>query len=198
MNYCSSCGGRLELRVPPGDSRERHVCTRCGEIHYQNPKLVTGCIPEYEDGRLLLCRRAIEPRYGLWTLPAGFMENGESCQEGAARETWEEAKARVEILQLYTTFNLPHIDQVYLLFRGRLADARFAPGEESLEVALFREEEIPWDELAFAVVRETLRLYFEDRRQGRFVPRVGDILRDPHSPGRFYMNLMDDKGRGFN
>jgi len=192
MKYCSSCGGILELRVPPGDSRERHVCTRCGEIHYQNPKLVTGCIPEHEDGRILLCRRAIEPRHGLWTLPAGFMENGESCQEGAARETLEEANARVEILQLYTTFNLPHIDQVYLLFRGRLADARFSPGEESLEVALFREEEIPWEELAFAVVRETLRLYFEDRRRGLYVPRVGDIHWRPGNPGEYEATLLEE------
>ncbi len=175
MKFCTACGGPLTLRVPPGDSRQRHVCTRCGRIHYLNPKLVTGCIPESDDGRILLCRRAIEPRHGLWTLPAGFMENGESCQQGAARETLEEANARVEILQLYTTFNLPHIDQVYLLFRGRLLDGGFSPGEESLEVDLFNEAEIPWDQLAFAVVRETLRFYYQDRRQGRYQPRVGDI-----------------------
>ncbi len=189
MRYCTRCGGPLVLCVPPGDTRERHVCSRCGEIHYLNPKVVTGCIPEHGDGRILLCRRAIEPRCGLWTLPAGFMENGESCQEGAARETLEEANARVEILQLYTTFNLPHIDQVYLLFRGRLLDDAFSPGDESLEVALFEESAIPWDDLAFNVVRETLRLYFEDRRNGAYVPRVGDIRRSPD--GNYFVTLLE-------
>ena len=118
MKFCSSCGNTVELQVPKGDSKARHVCNVCGEIHYQNPKIVTGCIPEWQD-KILLCRRAIQPRLGLWTLPAGFMENAESAQEGAARETLEEANARVEVQQLYTTFNLPHINQVYLLFRGQ-------------------------------------------------------------------------------
>ncbi|RTZ81261.1 MAG: NUDIX hydrolase [Gammaproteobacteria bacterium] len=189
MNYCSSCGGGLEQRVPAGDNRPRHVCTRCGEIHYQNPKIVTGCIPEW-GGQVLLCRRAIEPRQGLWTLPAGFMENGESCQEGAARETLEEANAQVRILQLYTTFNLPYIDQVYLLFRGELLAPDFSPGEESLEVALFREEEIPWEELAFAVVRETLKLYFADRRRGTYQPRVGDIHWSQHRPRDYQVHIL--------
>ena len=190
MNYCGNCGARVKLSVPPGDNRPRHVCTRCGEIHYLNPKMVTGCIPTWED-RVLLCRRAIEPRYGLWTLPAGFMENGESCQEGAARETLEEANARVRIRQLYTTFNLPHIDQVYLLFRGELLDLDFSPGEESLEVELFREEEIPWEELAFAVVKETLKLYFADRRSGSYVPRVGDIRWTSDGPRRYEVALLE-------
>ena len=190
MRYCSSCGGDLAQKVPVGDNRPRHVCTRCGEIHYLNPKMVTGCIPTWED-RVLLCRRAIEPRYGLWTLPAGFMENGESCQEGAARETLEEANARVRIRQLYTTFNLPHIDQVYLLFRGELLDLDFSPGEESLEVELFREEEIPWEELAFAVVKETLKLYFADRRSGSYVPRVGDIRWTSDRPRRYEVVLLE-------
>ena len=194
MKFCTTCGGPLVLQVPPGDSRRRHVCSRCGEIHYLNPKLVTGCIPESDDGRILLCRRAIEPRYGLWTLPAGFMENGESCQEGAARETLEEANARVEILQLYTTFNLPHIDQVYLLFRGRLLEGGFSPGEESLEVDLFDEADIPWNELAFAVVRETLRLYFEDRRRGVYQPRVGDIRWRSGQPGDYETTLLHPSG----
>jgi ADP-ribose pyrophosphatase YjhB (NUDIX family) len=190
MNYCTVCGSPLERRVPPGDSRERYVCTRCGEIHYQNPKMVTGCIPESEDGRILLCRRAIEPRHGLWTLPAGFMENGESSQQGAARETLEEANARVKILQLYTTFNLPDIDQVYLLFRGRLLSPDFSPGAESLEVALFDEAGIPWDELAFAVVRETLKLYFADRRRGIYQPRVGDIYWGAKRPGDYEVRFL--------
>ncbi len=189
LNYCSKCGARVEISVPPGDNRPRHVCTRCGEIHYQNPKIVTGCIPAWGD-QVLLCRRAIEPRHGLWTLPAGFMENGESCQEGAARETLEEANARVRILQLYTTFNLPHIDQVYLLFRGELLAPDFSPGEESLEAALFREEEIPWEELAFAVVRETLKLYFTDRRHGVYQPRVGDIHWTRHRPRDYQVSIL--------
>lgn len=160
------------------------MCSECGEIHYQNPKIVTGCIPEWED-RVLLCRRAIEPRHGYWTLPAGFMENGESTQQGAARETMEEANARVRILQLYATFNLPQIDQVYLFFRGQMLDMNFSPGEESLETGLYKESEIPWNDLAFSVVRETLLHYFSDRKGGEFVPRVGDIHRLP-GVGRGY------------
>jgi ADP-ribose pyrophosphatase YjhB (NUDIX family) len=166
MNFCSHCGQPVTLRIPDGDTLPRHVCDACGTIHYQNPKIVTGCIPEWED-KLLLCRRAIEPRHGLWTLPAGFMENGETTAEGAARETLEEALARVEIDRLYALFNIPHINQVYLMFRARLLDLNFAPGPESLEVALFREDEIPWRELAFPVVKETLERYFRDRARGQ-------------------------------
>ncbi|WP_456406283.1 NUDIX hydrolase [Thiolapillus sp.] len=190
MKFCSSCGAGVALRVPPGDNRQRFVCTACGEIHYQNPKLVTGCIPEWEDA-VLLCRRAIEPRYGLWTLPAGFMENEESAQQGAIRETLEEANARVQVEQLYTTFNLPHISQVYLLFRGRLTNLDFSPGEESLEVALFREQEIPWDELAFPVIYETLKFYFQDRKQGVFLPRVGDIHWRSRELGKYSVSMLE-------
>lgn len=174
MKFCSNCGNKVDLQVPQGDSRLRHVCIDCGEIHYQNPKIVTGSIPEWEDS-ILLCRRAIEPRSGYWTLPAGFMENEESAQGGAARETLEEANARIEVEQLFTTFNLPHINQVYMLFRGRLLDLDFSPGAESLEVELFRESQIPWDELAFPVIAETLKLYFADRHRGEFSHRTGDI-----------------------
>lgn len=176
MKYCSECGSRVELLVPDGEDRPRYVCGACGTIHYQNPKIVVGCIPEWED-RILLCRRAIEPRYGLWTLPAGFMENGETSQQGAARETLEEAGARVDVGELYALFNLPHIDQIYLLFRSRLLDPDFAPGEESLEVELFTESEIPWDAIAFPVVKETLGLYFRDRRNGDLALRSGHIVR---------------------
>jgi len=175
--------------VPPGDTHPRHVCSRCGEIHYLNPKIVTGCIPIWED-KVLLCRRAIEPRSGYWTLPAGFMENGESTQEGAVRETLEEANARVRIQGLYTLFNLPHIDQVYLLFRGQLLDLDFSPGPESSEVALFAEGEIPWEALAFPVVKETLEFYFDDRRKGRFHSRVGDIHRGTGGLGDYRMRLL--------
>jgi ADP-ribose pyrophosphatase YjhB (NUDIX family) len=162
-------------------------------IHYQNPKIVVGCIPVWED-KVLLCRRAIEPRYGLWTVPAGFMENGETSQQGAARETQEEACAQVEVESLYTLFNLPHINQVYLLFRSRLLDLDFAPGEESLEVGLYEEADIPWDEIAFPVVKETLRLYFRDRESGRFPLRGGTIERLPGEGRRFRILLDEDVG----
>jgi ADP-ribose pyrophosphatase YjhB (NUDIX family) len=176
MKYCSHCGAPVSHRIPSGDNRHRYVCDHCGSIHYQNPRMVVGCLPEWQD-RVLLCRRAIEPRYGLWTLPAGFMENGETTAEGAVRETLEEAGARVEIIDLYTLINVPDIDQVYLLFRARLLDTDFAAGEESLEVALFDEAGIPWDQLAFRTVHTTLRHYFEDRRSGQFPLHCGDLDR---------------------
>ncbi len=175
MKYCSRCAGPVAIEVPPGEDRPRHVCRRCGRIHYQNPRIVTGCLAEHE-GRVLLCRRAIEPRHGLWTLPAGFMELGESVLEAALRETEEEARARVEVAGLYTLFNLPDIGQVYMMFRGALLDQEWGPGPESLEVALFAESEIPWGELAFSTIHHTLELYFEDRRRGHFPFRMGDIL----------------------
>ncbi len=174
MKFCSECGSAVALRVPEGDHLPRHVCHGCGTIHYQNPKMVVGCIAEWED-KVLLCRRAIEPKYGLWTLPAGFMENGETTLEGAARETWEEAGARIEIGSLYTLFNLPHINQVYLMFRARLLDLDFQSGIESLETRLFTEAEIPWDEIAFRTVRATLEQYFNDRRTDSFAFHFGDI-----------------------
>lgn len=185
MNYCSRCGGKVALRVPAGDNRPRYVCPVCNTIHYSNPKIIAGCIPAWGD-QVLLCRRAIEPRAGLWTLPAGFMESGETTPVAALRETLEEAHARVEIEALYSVFNLPHIDQVYMLFRARLCDLDFAPGAESLEVALFGEAEIPWDRLAFPVVRETLRMYFRDRAQGVFPLHVGDIERLPGAGAASY------------
>lgn len=178
MNYCSHCGAQVELTTPPGDHRLRHICNVCNTIHYVNPKMVVGTIPEWED-KVLLCRRAIEPRYGLWTLPAGFMENNETTTQGAMRETDEEAHARVEIIGLYSLYNIPHISQVHLFFRSRLLDLDFKPGTESLEVALFSEAEIPWDELAFSSVRNTLRHFFDDRQRGVFELHVGDISPAP-------------------
>ena len=190
MNYCSQCGAEIRVSVPEGDNRPRHICISCGEIHYQNPKIVVGCIPVWED-KILLCRRAIEPRYGLWTVPAGFMENGETSQQGAARETQEEACAQVDVEGLYTLFNLPHINQVYLLFRSRLLNPEFAAGAESLEVDLFEEHQIPWDKIAFPVVKETLRLYFADRERGRFPLREGTIERLP-GEGRRFRVVLDE------
>lgn len=175
MKFCSACGAPVELRQPPDDNRPRHVCTLCATIHYQNPKLIVGAIPEWEDGRILLCRRAIEPRHGLWTLPAGFMENGETTAEAAMRETLEEANARIAIGELYSMYNLPYINQVQLLFRSRLVDLEFSPGTESLEVELFEEQDIPWDELAFRPVRLTLQHYFADRKTGNFQFRIGNL-----------------------
>ncbi|MBK7660102.1 MAG: NUDIX hydrolase [Betaproteobacteria bacterium] len=175
MTHCNVCGTAVETKIPPGDTHSRAVCPACGHIQYQNPKPVVGSVPEWEDGRILLCRRAIDPRHGKWTLPAGFMENGETAAEGAAREALEQANARVQVGELYTFYSLPHISQLYVFFRARLVDLDFSPGEESLEVRLFAESEIPWDELAFASVTRTLEHYFADRKAGRFVARAGDI-----------------------
>ena len=174
MKFCSNCGAAVQLRVPAGDTLPRHVCDACHTIHYQNPRMVVGCIPEWED-RILLCRRAIEPRRGLWTVPAGYMENGETTFQGALRETLEEANARVEIGPLYALYNIPHINQVYILFRGRLLDLDVSPGAETLEVRLFDENEIPWDGIAFASVRNTLTHYYQDRRDGGFQFHFGTI-----------------------
>ena len=179
MKYCSTCGKDVALEIPSGDDRHRYVCKHCDTIHYQNPRIITGCLPLYED-KVLLCKRAIEPRHGFWTLPAGFMENGETTTDGALRESWEEAKATIHIDGLYTLFNLPHINQVYLFYRGQLANLNFGPGIESLAVNLFTEEEIPWDELAFPVVNRTLKLFFADRKHGNFPLHSEDIIR--HRP----------------
>ncbi|MEN8107387.1 MAG: NUDIX hydrolase [Pseudomonadota bacterium] len=178
MIYCSSCGARVVEKIPSGDDRLRFVCETCTTIHYQNPKIVAGCIPEW-NGRLLLCRRAIEPRHGLWTLPAGFMENRESIEEAAVRETWEEARAQVEDMALYGVFSIPYISQVYMMFRARLRSEEFAPGPESLEVRLFKEDEIPWDELAFPVVKLTLQNYFRDIHGDAFPVHVENVIHHP-------------------
>ena len=178
MNYCSNCAAPVAERVPDGDNRLRHVCDACGVIHYVNPKIVAGCLPVWED-KVLMCRRAIEPRSGLWTLPAGFMELGETTQAAAARETLEEAQAQVEIQDLYCYLNIPRINQVYVLFLGRMLTPDFAPGEESLEVALLEEDQIPWDQIAFASMDVTLRHFFEDRRNGQFITRVVDLDHRP-------------------
>ena len=181
MKFCSNCGSSVTFKVPPGDSLPRYVCDACNTIHYQNPKIIVGCIPEWHE-RILLCRRAIEPRYGLWTVPAGFMENGETTQQGAVRETLEEANARVDVPELYTMISLPQINQVYVMFRARLADLDFGPGTESLEVRLFDEADIPWETLAFRTITRTLRNYFLDRKQGAFPVRVSSLERRPPLP----------------
>ena len=174
VKYCTQCGSKVTEKVPEGDVRVRFICEQCHFVHYQNPKIVTGCIVEWEQ-KILLCRRAINPRHGLWTVPAGFMENGETTYQGAMRETLEEANARVELLGPYLTINLPKISQVYLLFRARLLDLDFSPGIESLETVLFDETDIPWEQLAFPTVAASLRYYFADRSAGHFIPRMADI-----------------------
>ena len=175
MNYCSNCGQVVKYVTPPGDDRPRYCCEFCGVIHYQNPTMVVGCIPEAED-KILLCRRAIEPCYGKWTLPAGYLENGETLSEGAEREALEEARAKIEDLKPYALYNICYVNQVYFMFRARLVDENFCPGSESIEVRLFSKDEIPWDELAFRVMQETLRKYYIDRPKGLFPFYIGDIL----------------------
>jgi ADP-ribose pyrophosphatase YjhB (NUDIX family) len=164
----------VALKIPEGDDRERFVCTACELIHYSNPRVIVGCLPVHE-GRVLLCKRAIEPRRNYWTLPAGFMENGETTPQGAARETWEEARARVSKLELYRIFDVPYISQVYMFYRCQLEQGVFGVGPESLASALYGEQDLPWEEIAFPVVRETLREFFRDARAGHFPVRVSAI-----------------------
>ena len=169
MKFCSQCGHEVALTVPEGDTLPRHVCGHCGTIHYENPKVVVGCVPEYE-GRILICKRAIEPRLGYWTIPAGFMENGETLQEGAARETLEEAEAQVEVGELFAIVDVVRAQQVHMLFRARMLNERYGAGDESLEVRLIEPNDIPWEDIAFASVRFGLEAWLEDRRTGR--PRL--------------------------
>ncbi|MEO0444244.1 MAG: NUDIX hydrolase [Pseudomonadota bacterium] len=178
MKFCSYCGSSVSFSIPQGDNRHRYVCDNheCGAIHYQNPRIITGCLPIYEE-QILLCKRAIEPRYGYWTLPAGFMENGESTEEGAIRESWEEANATLDIEHLYTLFNLPYINQVYFFYKARLTDLKFDISEESLEVKLFTEDDIPWDQLAFPVVDKTLKYYCEDNKNNHFPFRTETLYK---------------------
>jgi len=167
ISYCTRCGAGVSFIIPAGDSLPRHVCTACGHVHYENPRLVVGCVAEYA-GQILLCRRAIEPRLGFWTLPAGFMENGESSAAAARREAWEEARARIIIDAPFAMISVAHINQVHLFYRGRLAAPEYAVGEESLEVALFAPAAIPWTELSFRSVTLCLERYLADRRQGHY------------------------------
>lgn len=174
IKHCRLCGAPAAYRVPADDNRERAICTACGEIHYENPINVVGTVPVWEQ-RVLLCKRNIEPRRGLWTLPAGFLELGETTEEGARRETDEEAGARIELQGLFTVLNVVHAGQVHFFYRAQLLDDRFDPGPESMEARLFAEHEVPWDQIAFRTVRETLVHFFADRTQGRFGLHVGDI-----------------------
>ncbi|MCC7463060.1 MAG: NUDIX hydrolase [Gammaproteobacteria bacterium] len=165
MKYCPNCGHALAVLVPTGDNRPRAVCSGCGAIHYQNPRVIVGCVPEWQ-GRILLCRRAIEPRRGYWTIPAGFLENGESLQAGAARESLEEACAHVEIGSLLAVVNVLYAEQVHVMFRARMLAPDYATSVESLEVGLIEAATIPWNDIAFPSVRFALQHYLADRDCG--------------------------------
>ena len=174
FKHCKTCGSAVIYQIPADDNRDRATCTACGQVHYENPLNVVGTVPAWEDA-VLLCRRNIEPRYGLWTLPAGFLELGETIAEGAVRETIEEAGAHIELEGLYTVLNVVRVGQVHFFYRARLLDTEFAPGPETIEAQLFREAEVPWEMLAFRTVRETLRRYFDDRRRGEFGVHCADV-----------------------
>ena len=186
MNYCSACGNPVSQKVPEGDNMLRFVCASCTVIHYHNPKIVAGCIPEWHD-RILLCRRAIEPKSGLWTFPAGFMEIGESTEQAATRETVEEAQAEVDLTGLHSVLSLPHIGQVYLVFVGKMRSERFGAGYESLEARLFHPSEIPWEDIAFTVVKEALRCYADDLAKGEMRLHVATI------PGSLAKPTQEDR-----
>jgi len=177
MKFCSRCGGPIAQRVPDGDNRQRAVCQQCDHIHYENPRVVVGCLVEH-DGRVLMCKRAIEPRRGYWTLPAGFLELGESMAEGATRETHEEAGASVEIIAPYTHLDIPSIGQIYMFYRARMRTEAYAAGPESLEVEWMTPQQLPWDDLAFSVVRETLRLWVDELGNDRYAIHRGTVARD--------------------
>jgi ADP-ribose pyrophosphatase YjhB (NUDIX family) len=178
IRFCTQCGGNVQPAIPADDDRSRCVCQTCGFVHYQNPKIVVGCIPTWQD-RILLGKRSIDPRQGKWTLPAGYLENGETVTEGARRETVEEVQAEVGDLIPYALYNMPQIAQVYLMFRAPMLNDRCGAGSETLEVRLFEESEIPWDNIAFKVIRETLRRFIADRAGNTFSFHIGDIYFNP-------------------
>ncbi len=183
MNYCSECGQpSIKFEIPDGDNRPRHVCVQCKHIFYQNPRCVCGTIPVFKQ-QVLLCKRAIEPRYGYWTLPAGFMENGETTFDAAIRETYEEAQANVNISSLYSLIDLPDINQIHFFFAAQLSIPAFSSGTESLEVALFNQQDIPWADLAFKSVEQTLHWYFEDQYLAQLPLRTATLRQSRWQPG---------------
>lgn len=182
--FCNVCGQPVEFRVPADDHIARHLCPQCGHIQYLNPKVIVGIIPEWEDGRILMCRRNIQPRLGLWTFPAGFLELGETSGQGAAREALEEAQADVEPLELLAVIGVPYVSQVYLIHRGRLRAPHHGPTMESSEVQLMREDEIPWDDIAFPTIWHGLKFFFADRSQGAYGTHTMDLQFRPRPPVR--------------
>ena len=179
LNFCSACGHAVETKVPEGDHAPRQVCTSCHTVHYLNPKVIVGVIPEAPDGRILLCRRNIEPRLGYWTYPAGFMEMGETSADGAAREGFEESEAEIAVDDLCALINVPYVNQMHLAYRGRLIGEHFAPTPESSEVRLFSEEEIPWEEIAFPTIYQSLKFFLADRKEGLRDFHALDLMRRP-------------------
>jgi len=177
MKFCGDCGSKVEKRIPEGDNLERDCCTKCDSIHYSNPRVIVGTVPIKGD-KVLLCKRAIQPRYGLWTLPAGFLENGETIEEGAFRETKEETNTEVKMGKLYAIFNIPQINQVYMLHLAEVVNEDYSKTSESLEVEFFGESDIPWDELAFPFVPTTLKNYFKDRKRDEY-PLTTQIIERP-------------------
>lgn len=174
MNFCSNCGKAVTFQAVEGDTKMRYVCNSCETIHYQNPNVVVGCLPIWED-KVLLAKRSIEPRIGFWNVPGGYLENGETVAQGAVREVFEEACIKVEVIQLLTVFSIPHINQVYMHFLAQMPDLKFSPGIESLEVELFEEDTIPWEDIAFHSSVFTLKSYFKNRINGTDEVHVKDF-----------------------
>ncbi len=191
-HFCNVCGHKVDYRVPEGDHLPRHICPSCGHIQYFNPRIIVGCIPEWEDGRILLCKRDIEPRRGLWTFPAGFMELGETTAEGAARESREEAEADVEMGSLVAVINVPYVSQLYMIHRGRLRTPHHAVTPESSETRLVWEQDVPWDQIAFPTVYHALKFFFADRAAGREEIHTLDLARRPRDPGQRELSTGDD------
>lgn len=181
MKYCSDCGTAVEQKIPPGDHLPRAVCPACGTVHYRNPKVIVGCIPEWGE-QVLMCKRAIEPRLGLWTFPAGFLEQHESSGQGAAREALEESRAEVEIGPLFVVINVPYVSQVYMVHRAKLKAPQFGPTLESSEVVLMREDQIPWDAIAFPTIWHSLRFFYADRKAGHDGFHTLDLTHKPRRP----------------
>ncbi len=184
IRFCNACGQPVDFRIPDGDHLPRHLCPSCGHIQYRNPKVIVGVIPEWQDGRVLMCRRNIEPRLGLWTFPAGFMELGETSAAGAAREAREESLAEVDVGPLLMVINVPYVSQVYMIHCGRLLSPRFGPTPESSEVTLMSEAQMPWDDIAFPTIWHSLKCFFEDRARGSFTTHVLDLTFKPRPPQR--------------
>lgn len=182
VKFCNVCGAQVEHRVPEGDHLPRHICPACGHIQYFNPRVIVGCIPEWEDGRILMCRRNIEPRFGLWTFPAGFMELSETSGQGAAREAREESGADVEVGDVLAMINVPYVSQVYVVHRARMRTSGHHPTPESSETRLMTESEIPWDEIAFPTVYHSLKFFFADRAAGHAQMHTLDLSHKPRRP----------------
>jgi len=175
--FCCYCGSPTGTRIPDGDHLPRRICPACAAVHYENPRIVVGCVPEADDGRILICLRAIEPRRGWWTVPAGFMENGETLRAGAARECHEEALAQVEVGELLALVDIPEAHQVHVFFRAKLTSAVFGAGPESLDAKLVQPREIPWEDLAFPSTRFALESFMQDRESGTSLPHQTTLAR---------------------